>query len=256
MAYSTRDRVIGYSSRHTLPPGVKWLLIANIGIFVLYFFAARTSWNALFTPLKLIPRYVVELFAIWQPFTYQFLHSAGDPFHILFNMLTLWMIGVTLEQTWGTRQFLKYYFLCGVGAGVCVILAAYLVGNPADETIGASGAIYGLLLAFGVLFPDATILLFIFPIKAKYAVMILGAIAFLMSAGGGGGSVSHVAHLGGLVIGYVYLRGTKLRNRVHVDPVGSFRERFQLWRRERAKRKFQVYMRKHGSDRNPRDWTN
>jgi hypothetical protein len=112
-----------------------------------------------------------------------------------------------------------------------------------------------LLLAFGLLFPDATLFLFIFPVKAKYAVMILGAIAFLMSASGSGGTVSHIAHLGGLLVGYVYLRSGQLR-RLRTDPLGGLRQRYHDWRRERAKRKFQVYMRKHGSDRDFRDWKN
>lgn len=252
MAYSTRDRVFGNSYRSSLPPGVKWLLISNIGVFVLYFFAVRTSMGGLFTPLKLIPSWVVNVFAVWQLFTYQFLHSPYDLLHILFNMLTLWMIGVTLEGTWGTRFFLKYYFVCGVGAGLCVVIASYLFGDPNVATIGASGAVYGLLLAFGLLFPDATLFLFIFPVKAKYAVMILGAIAFLMSASGSGGTVSHIAHLGGLLAGYLYLRGSRLK----MDPFGGMRERYFQWKRERAKRKFQVYMRKHGPDRDRRDWMN
>jgi membrane associated rhomboid family serine protease len=254
MAYSTRDRVVGYGYRSSLPQGVKWLLIINVSLFILYFFTVRTAYGALFTPLKLIPSWVTSG-AVWQLVTYLFLHSPFDLLHILFNMLTLWMIGVALENTWGTRLFLKYYFVCGIGAGICVVVASYLFGNPGVPTIGASGAIYGLLLAFGLLFPDATLFLFIFPVKAKYAVMILGAIAFLMSASGSGGTVSHIAHLGGLLVGYVYLKSGQLRLR-RTDPLGGLRQRYHDWRRERAKRKFQVYMRKHGSDRDFRDWKN
>src|SRR5207244_9281421 len=113
-----------------------------------------------------------------QLFTYMFLHDPGGFGHILFNMLALWMFGADLERHWGTRKFLKFYFLCGIGAGLCVVVGNYLFGNPLTRTIGASGAIYGLLMAFGVLWPDRTVLFsFLFPIKAKYFVMIIGGIA-------------------------------------------------------------------------------
>ena len=146
-------------------------------------------------------------FAIWQLVTYMFLHDRGFG-HILFNMLTLWMFGMDLERDWGTKHFLKYYFLCGIGAGICDVLVNAALGNLDTRTIGASGAIYGLLLAFGLLYPDRMVLMsFLFPIKAKYFVMIMGAIAFLSSIGSSGSRVSNVAHLGGMLFGYAYLRG-------------------------------------------------
>ncbi len=101
--------------------------------------------------------------------------------HLLFNMLTLWMFGVQLERDWGTRRFLKYYFLCGMGAGLCDVALNAALGNWGTRTIGASGAIFGLLLAFGVLYPNQTVLMnFLFPIKAKYLVMIYGAIELIL----------------------------------------------------------------------------
>jgi membrane associated rhomboid family serine protease len=116
------------------------------------------------------------------------------------------------------------------------------MGHPNTRTIGSSGAIYGLLMAFGVLYPDRIILMsFLFPIKAKYFVMIIGAIAFLNSVGSAGSGVSNVAHLGGMLFGYMYLRGRFLR----LDA-GKLLRRYQEWKLQRAKRKFQVYMRKHG----------
>jgi membrane associated rhomboid family serine protease len=229
------------------PPGVKWLLISNTAVWLIYFFAARSPFGLLFQPLKLVPHDVVHSLAIWQLVTYMFLH---DPFgfgHILFNMLTLWMFGADLERTWGTRQFLRYYFLCGIGAGICVVAANAAVGNMDRATIGASGAIYGLLLAFGLLFPDTVVLFsFLFPMKAKYFVMILGAIAFLSSLGSGNSNVSNVAHLGGMVFGYIYLKSRL--GRVRINLTGSLSERYREWKLARAKKKFQVYLNRNRHD--------
>lgn len=240
-------RTSGMISTDYLPLGVKWLLIGNIAMFVLYVIAVQMKLGALFHPFGLIPGSVVGSFQIWQLVTYMFLHDPYGIWHILFNMLTLWMFGRDLEQEWGRREFLRYYVLCGVGAGVCVILASAMFGNMHTRTIGASGAIYGLLLAYGVMFPDRILLFsFLFPIKAKYFVMIIGAIAFFYtSVGSGGDGVSHVAHLGGMVFGYVYLKGF-WRRRIAIRDTMS--RQYHQWRIDRAKRKFQVYMRKHDRD--------
>jgi membrane associated rhomboid family serine protease len=246
MRYASRTS--SFTTSDFLPKGVKWLLISNIGLFLLYFFAVRSGLSYIFYPFGLVPAHVVGSFSIWQLFTYMFLHDPYGFGHILFNMLTLYMFGADLERAWGRREFLKFYFLCGVGAGICVVVANLLAGTSGTRTIGASGAIYGLLLAFGVLYPDRTVLFsFLFPIKAKYFVMIIGAIAFLSSLGASEGSVSHFAHLGGMVFGYAYLKGLGRR-----WTFGSkLQHAYQEWRIQRAKRKFQVYMRKHDSDRGP-----
>jgi membrane associated rhomboid family serine protease len=247
MANGYRYRTTAFSPYGFFPVGVKWLLITNISIFVVNFLAQRFAFGVYFYPFGLVPAMVVHLLAVWQLVTYMFLHDPNGFGHILFNMLTLWMFGADLERTWGTRRFLQYYFLCGIGAGICVVLANLLFGNMASRTIGASGAIYGLLLAFGILYPDREVLLsFLFPIKAKYFVLILGAIAFLSSISASDNGVSHVAHLGGMVFGYVYL---KSRLRLRFDPFASLRQFYQAWKLERARRKFQVYIRKQGSGR-------
>ena len=237
MANPYRFRSTGYSWSNYFPPGVKWLLISNTAIFVLCFlFPSR----AIFQWFALSPELVLKQFALWQLVTYMFLH--GGIGHILFNMLTLWMFGMDLERDWGTKPFLKYYFLCGIGAGICDVLVNAWMGNFYTRTIGSSGGIYGLLLAFGVLYPDRIVLMsFLFPIKAKYFVMIMGAIAFLNSVGNAGSGVSNVAHLGGMLFGYAYLRGRFL----HIDA-GNLMRRYQGWKTQRAKKKFQVYMRKQG----------
>ena len=235
-----------------LPPGIKWLLIANCGIFVLEYIAAASGYGFAFNDFSLWPRAVLTLPAVWQLFTYMFLHDPGGFSHILWNMLTLWLIGSDLERDWGTKYFLKYYFLCGVGAGLCVVLANVLFGSLDTRTIGSSGALFGLLLAYGVLYSERILLFgFLFPIKAKYFVMILGAISLLGSFGPSGGGISYVAHLGGMLIGFLYLKRPRL-GRNWTDPV---RRQYHSWKHRRAKKRFEVYMRRRDSDR-PDRWVN
>jgi membrane associated rhomboid family serine protease len=240
MRYGSRNRFSSSYSSY-FPSAVKWLLISNIGIWLLSFLAQKFGFGEVFFFFELSPRAVLGHFAIWQLATYMFLHDSTGFSHILFNMLMLWMFGMDLERDWGSRRFLKYYFVCGIGAGICDVTANAFIGNLDTRTLGASGAIYGLLLAFGMLYPDRTVLMsLLFPIKAKYFVMIMGAIAFL-SSGTAGSRVSNVAHLGGMLFGYAYLRMRFL----HVDTAKLI-QRYQTWKMERAKKKFQVYMRKQG----------
>jgi membrane associated rhomboid family serine protease len=245
----TRYRSTGYSSY--FPAAVKWLLIVNIGLFLLYFIAVRTGFGGVFRVFGLSPLAVLDHFAVWQLVSYMFLHDPMGIFHILFNMFTLWMFGADLERDWGAKRFLQYYFLCGIGAGICDVAANAMVGSWYTRTIGASGAIYGLLLAFGLMYPDRIVLFsFLFPIKAKYFVMIMGAIAFLYSVSGGNSGVSNVAHLGGMIFGYAYL---KIRFR-RLDLLGNLAREYQTWKLRRARRKFKVYLRKHKSG--PDRWVN
>jgi membrane associated rhomboid family serine protease len=246
MRYDTRYRSTGSSFASSIPTGVRWLLISNTALFVVYFFAARVGLGAYFQPFQLVPAMVVKFPAVWQLVTYMFLHDPNGLTHILFNMLTLWMFGVSLEQTWGTKRFLTYYFVCGIGAGICVVIVGLLFGTANVPVIGASGAILGLLMAFGLLFPDVELLFFfLFPIKAKYYVMIIGAIVFMSSFIPSSG-VSNIAHLGGMLVGYFYLRFKV--GPLKLDFIGR---QYKEWKLQRAKKKFQVYMRKHGSDREP-----
>ena len=141
----------------------------------------------------------------------------------------------------------------GVGAGLCDVTARFLLVSGhalAIPTIGASGAIYGLLLAFGVLYPNRTIFLyFLFPIPARIFVLILGTIAFLSTFGAAGSGISHMAHLGGMIFGFYYLR---FRPRLFdIDWIGSLR----LWKRRQTQQRFEVYMRKQNRGR-PDDWVN
>jgi membrane associated rhomboid family serine protease len=232
---SGRTYIYGY-----LPPGVKWLLISNSAIFVVYWIGGRALQQTAITLLALIPSAVVDNFYLWQPFTYMFLHASIG--HILLNMLALYFFGPPLEMDWGTRRFLKFYFYCGLAAGMCVLLTGLLVGNRFIPTVGASGAILGLLVAFAVLHPNETVLLaFLIPIKAKHLAMLYAAIEVL-SLWGPETGVSTIAHLGGMAFGYLYLKlpSPRVRRRLP-DWRGAYRQ----WRLQRAKKKFQHYMKKH-----------
>ena len=216
-----------------LTPAIKMIVIANVAMFVAAIIVPTVTLY-----LGLRPADAVGRLYIWQPFTYMFLH--GGPFHILFNMLTLWMFGTELERMWGSRFFTKYYFVTGLGAAATQILLSLAPGAFGVQmyntmTIGASGAVFGVLLAYAMYFPNRTILfMFIFPLPAKVFVMILGAIA-LYSAMGTGGGVAHTAHLGGLVAGYLYLKGGR------VNLASEIQYRFLKWRINRMRRKFDVY---------------
>jgi membrane associated rhomboid family serine protease len=184
------------------------------------------------------PSQVVQELQLWQIASYMFLH--GGIFHILFNMLALWMFGTELERLWGTRYFLKYYFATGVGAGAITVLFSLLPFGFAAEVyrsvvIGASGAIFGLLLAYALYFPDRPIYLyFVFPIRAKYFVLIVGGIALLSSLESGGG-VANATHLGGIIVGYLFLKS----GRIH--PLAELKYRYLKWKINRVRRKFDIY---------------
>jgi len=244
MRYASRTTT-GYLTADYFPTGVKWLLIGNVALFFVYVLLDISGSEFLFSPFKLWPR---EGFHFWQPVTYMFLHDPTGIFHILFNMLCLWMFGADLERSWGRDRFLKYYFFCGIAAGVCSVVANRVLSQPEVPTIGASGAIYGVLLAYGMTFPDRIVLFaFLFPMKAKYFVMLIGAIDFYGAIRTPGGPVSHIAHLGGLLFGYLYLRQNLGAMRFTLGT--TLRKRYQQYRIDRAKRKFQIYMKKQDRDR-------
>jgi membrane associated rhomboid family serine protease len=165
-------------------------------------------------------------------------------------MFALWMFGSDLESLWGRRKFLFYYFLTGAGAGIFdVAVNAVLPSSTGAATIGASGAIYGLLLAYGMLFPERPIYLYLLiPIKAKWFVAIMGVIELVSSFGTPGSGISHVAHLGGMLFGFLYLRAPRLHYRLLL--------RYQEWRRARLRRRFEVYMRKRERKDEAGRWIN
>ena len=215
-----------------LSQALKLLIGANVALFLLAF-----AMPSVVTVFGLTPSDVVLEGRVWQVVTYMFLH--GNIGHILFNMLALWMFGTELEHAWGTRRFLRYYFVVGIAAAISTILISatlpFAARTFSTTTIGASGAIYGLLLAYGVSYPNRPIMLyFVFPIPAKYFVMILGAIALLMSLSDSGGGVAHITHLGGLAAGYLLLPGR------HFSPANEVRYRYLRWKMDRARKKFGI----------------
>lgn len=180
----------------------KKLIIINAVVFVLQVLFL----NRFLGYLGLVPAYAVGKGMLWQFVTYMFLH--GSFLHLLFNMFVLWMFGSEIERYWGSSEFLKYYFFTGIGAGITNWAFNYSSIIP---TIGASGAIFGILLAYGMAFPDRPVYLyFLIPIRAKYFVMILGAIELLAIASPRGDNIARFAHLGGLLFGYLYLKRERL----------------------------------------------
>lgn len=234
-----------------LSPAIKILIITNVVVYLVSLVVPT-----LVLLLGLSPRAIFENLTVYQLVSYMFLH--GDIGHLLVNMLGLWMFGTELERTWGTRFFTKYYFVTGIGAGLITLAWALSPLPYADSinysvVIGASGAIYGVLLAYALYFPHRTVYMyFVFPIPARYFVMIIGAITFLSSIGAGGSGVAHTAHLGGLVVGYVYL--TSLRGG---GPLREIKYRWLRWRMSRARSRFDVYSggrRRPGDDDWKSDW--
>jgi membrane associated rhomboid family serine protease len=221
-----------------LSRAIKALVIANVSAFVAINLLPSDAQRMIQALLGLTPAMVLHGW-LWQVVSYMFLH--GSLSHILFNMLALWMFGTELERLWGTPFFVRYYFVAGIAAAVTTIIASMLPFGFAAPlygslTIGASGAIYGLLLAYGLTFPNRSIYIyFVFPIPAKYFVMIMGGIELLMSMGDSGGGIAHVTHLGGLAGGFAMLRGTRVR------PLEEVRYRYLRWKMDRARKKFGVY---------------
>jgi membrane associated rhomboid family serine protease len=178
-----------------LTPWVKNLIIANAGIFFIdYMMAGRLNYYMAFVPGRI-------LVAPWTVITYMFAH--GGFWHLFLNMLVLFFFGPPLEQRWGSSEFLKYYFLCGLGGA-----ALSFVFAPMSPIIGASAAVYGIMLAFAMFWPDSPIYIWgILPVKAKYLVLFMAVISIMSMFGSGrGDNIAHAAHLGGFAAGFIYLR--------------------------------------------------
>ncbi|MCC4594354.1 rhomboid family intramembrane serine protease [Xanthomonas campestris pv. phormiicola] len=194
-----------------LPPVTQALLIGNVVVFLLQ----QLLGDDTFAPFMLWPISDFDAFSpgqnfqIWQLLTYGFLHGGFS--HLLFNMLALYMFGGPLEQTWGNKRFLTYYLVCVAGAGLCQLLVGWwMVSNGGDPypTLGASGGIFGLLLAFGMLFPNQRVMLLFppIPMKARTFVIVFGALELIMGFTGWQPGVAHFAHLGGMLFGWLLIR--------------------------------------------------
>jgi membrane associated rhomboid family serine protease len=244
----------------SFPPftrAIKILIAINTGVFLLMLVLNATGQgdavNAIESTFGLTPHLVVHG-RIYQLLTYGFVHEGF--FHLFFNMLMLWMFGSMIERYFGNRQFWEFYLFGVFGAGLTSVVLAYSFAGmlhtwPNTLTIGASGGIYAILMAAAMLYGDQEVFLFLFTftMRLKYLVAILALIA-LVSSLGGGGNVANVAHLGGLLFGYLYLKFVPRRGLTFAFSEGYYgvRNFYHRWKRNQAKKKFQVYMRKHEKD--------
>ncbi len=253
----------GYGYRFDIgeyfPRAVKTLCIICVSVFLAQEFSRLVfhapGWNFWIAWFGLTPYSTVHGLFLWQPFTYLFLHDGI--WHILLNLLYLAMFGADLEHMWGARKFYVYFFLCGVGAGlidvaVKLILDPHGIGTALVPTIGCSGAIYGILLADAVLLPHRRVWMFPLPVTVsmRIFVIIMGAIEFFATIGATGDNISHICHLSGMLVGYLYLRrGTHLYN---------WRNVLSDWKQRRLRKKFEVYVREHRDKppERPDNWVN
>lgn len=223
------------------------LLIVNIGAYLLInvFFFMMTGPQGLestFRTFGLSP----SSFAFWQPFTSMFLH--GNFLHLLVNMVALWSIGMPIEREIGSSKFIKLFFISGLGGA----LAVMLLQSSVSVTVGASGAILGLLGAMAVFFPNALLIVFIFPMRARTAAILFGGISFLFALFDSGSGISHAGHLGGLVAGLLYSRYAiqKQRSAFEGASSGIHQSGRHNWREQDFQRMMKDFIK--SSRRNPR----
>jgi membrane associated rhomboid family serine protease len=244
----------------SFPPFTKavvWLLGINTAVFLVLTALARFGYDDtlrwVFENLGLVPALAVLHLEVWQIVTYSLIHTGF--WHWFGNMLGIWMFGSTFESSWGTRRFLELFFTGVVGAAITTIVLsfAHILSSPLQSTVGASGGVFAILMAYGMVFGENEIFLFPFPalIKAKYFVLILIVVTVALAISGGG-STAYLAHLGGLFFGYLYVKfGTsrpKSRQTSPSDWYYGMKNSYYRWKRRRAARKFEVYMRKHDRD--------
>lgn len=242
----------------SLPPftkAVKWLVIINAGVFLL-----AAALEAFSSNLARVVSYFFALTPalvlhglVWQLVSYSFLHAGI--LHIFFNMLWLWWFGAQLEMDWGYRKFLEFYFFCVIGAAITTIIVSFTgFGGitPATSTVGASGGILGILMAFGMLYGDREIWLFPIPFSVRARYFVIGVVLFTLyeaitATRHRGESVAYVAHLGGLLFGFLYVKFLPRRGLSYATTEKYFglRNSYYRWKRRRAAKKFEVYMRQH-----------
>lgn len=240
MSYYRRDLSSMFGG--PLTPAVKTLIIANVVVYVL-----QILWKPFTDWFTLVPSLVLPWnFQIWRVASYMFLHDRAGLGHLGMNMLFLFMFGCAIERTWGSRSFYRYYFLCGLG-GAAFAFLSYPLWNA--SILGASGAVYGILIAFGYLFPRQQVLVFfVIPMEARFLVAMAGIFAFASSISGQQG-VAHVVHLGGFATGYLLLRWVGVAGRgrrrslggLRAEFGGSWRDAYRRWRMKRLRKKFEDY---------------
>jgi membrane associated rhomboid family serine protease len=228
----------GYDSGFPgLTPGVKGILIANVAVFVMQMLTPGFTWWFAVSVEGVLAG------MLWQPFTYMWLHAGLA--HIFFNMFAVWMFGGVLEQAWGTKRFVRFYLICGTGAGLIILLWNSLTMEPYVPTLGASGAVYGLLTAFSLLWPDRTIMLIFppIPIKAIWFIPIL----FVLTLATSSGNVSHAGHLGGVLVAAWIMR-KQLHGYFNVRSISHRWHRYRMRNRLRAVRREEWERRKKQDD--------
>jgi membrane associated rhomboid family serine protease len=252
-----------------LPPftkAVKWIIISNFAIYFVMLLGQGLApgfsrW--IYVNLGLIPTDVLHGY-IWQLVTYGFLHAGFS--HVLWNMFGIWMFGGQFEMDWGRRKFVEYYFFCLIAAGITTVVVGYvgmalLTQSPTTPlfgllaslvitpTVGASGALFGILIAYGMYYGDREVILFPLPfrIRAKYIVTVYILFALAGALGEGGQGVANWAHLGGAFFGWLYLRMAPRGGLQMATSEGYYgiRNRYYKWKRRQAAKKFEVYMKQH-----------
>jgi membrane associated rhomboid family serine protease len=231
---------------------VKVLVIACSVIWFGMFLLARSGQAEIYYTVQnlfgLTPAAVLHGW-VWQLITYSFIHAGFG--HVFFNMLSLWMFGSQLEVDWGRQRFLEFYFFSVLGGALCTIAISYshILGlSPQVMTVGASGGIYGLIVAFGILYARARIYVMgIFPIEARWFAIIWVGLALYSALAGTGGNIAQIAHLGGALFGYIYLKALPRRGLKFATSEGYYgiRNRYQRWKRKRMAKKFEVFMKQH-----------
>jgi len=191
-----------------LTTAIKWIIIANLAVYI----TELITYNWLENPsmikhLSLIPWSIYPGLEVYQVFTYMWLHDPGSPGHLILNMFALWMFGTILEERWGSITFLKFYVVCGILAGICVFISGILFGKSDSLTLGASGAIFAVIIAFGISMPNLPVyFLGLLPIKAKWIVYttIGGTVLYWLAKTPG---ISISAHIGGMISGALIVTG-------------------------------------------------
>jgi membrane associated rhomboid family serine protease len=245
----------GQTISFSFPPFAGWvkrIILACTGIYLFQAIARIFAPNVVGLMTEWLALIPVSLMhgKVWQVVTYSLLHASFS--HVFFNMLTLWFIGAYLERDWGPRKFIECYVFCVIGAALVTIAVSYthfLGADPSTATVGASGGIFGLLMAFGILYADQEMYLFPLPfrIKAKYLVGIWVVVAIIAVFEPSQGGVAVFAHLGGLLFGFLFVKLFPPRGLSYAasERYFSFRNSYYRWKRKRAARKFEVYMRDH-----------
>jgi membrane associated rhomboid family serine protease len=214
------------------PPVIKQIMIANAVVFLFQQISPMTTYYASVVPIDFW-----QSGYLWQPFTYMWLHASFG--HIAMNMFMLWMFGSQLAMAWGPKRFLRFYLICGVGAGLIIATYPYLIFGIRPDgvlwpTLGASGAVFGVLLGYSLTWPDRTIML-IFPPVAFRAIWLIPGLFLMTTIFSSGQNISHIGHLGGVIVGWIYLR-----RKGHANAIFTLSNLKSRWKRYRMRKKLRA----------------